>query len=93
MNIGKTLQRIRIEKHITKQELCRRTGCNRGYIYRLEHDIISPSIAMLSRYVAAIGIPLWRAVYMAEHPKIDYGQVRIEDVLADWDEAAETPQC
>lgn len=60
--LGKVLQELRKQKNISKQQLCKRTNFNQGYIYRLENDIINPSIQNLELYCKAIEVPLWQVI-------------------------------
>lgn len=55
MNIGKTLRSLRIKKGISKNELCAKTGLNKGYVYRLENDLISPTLVTLEKIASALG--------------------------------------
>ena len=78
MNIGKILRRIRIEKGISKNELCNKTGLNKGYVYRLENDLISPTLATLEKIADAIDERLSNLISIAETERAasaeDWGQ-------------------
>lgn|GEM_PF-912602 len=67
MNIGRTLQHIRLKKHMSKNELCVKTGLNKGYMYRLENDLISPTFATLEKVAQALEEPLSKLIKEAEH--------------------------
>ena len=73
--LGGLLEQIRKSKNISKQELCRRTGWNSGYIYKLENNLNRPSIDNVQKYCQAIGIDMSMLFYYAEaeekHKKID----------------------
>ena len=67
MNIGKTLRSLRIKKGISKNELCAKTGLNKGYVYRLENDLISPTVVTLEKIAGALGKTLSNIVQIAEN--------------------------
>ena len=88
MNIGKILRRIRIEKGISKNELCNKTGLNKGYVYRLENDRISPTLATLEKIADAIDERLSNLISIAETERA----ARLyKDVASaeDWGQAAD----
>ena len=66
MNIGKTLRSLRIKKGISKNELCAKTGLNKGYVYRLENDLISPTLVTLEKIACAIDEMLSTIIKIAE---------------------------
>ena len=67
MNIGKTLRSLRIKKGISKNELCAKTGLNKGYVYRLENDLISPTLVTLEKIAYALGETLSNIIQIAEN--------------------------
>jgi len=67
MNIGKTLRSVRIKNGISKNELCAKTGLNKGYVYRLENDLISPTVVTLEKIAGALGETLSNIVQIAEN--------------------------
>lgn len=73
--LGGLLEQIRKSKNISKQELCRRTGWNSGYVYKLENNLNHPSIDNVQKYCQAIGIEMSMLFYYAEseekHEKIN----------------------
>ena len=88
MNIGKILRRIRIEKGISKNELCNKTGLNKGYVYRLENDLISPTLATLEKIADAIDERLSDIICSAEAERTR--QVYKNPLSdTDWGEAAD----
>ena len=64
--LGGLLEQIRKSKNISKQELCRRTGWNSGYVYKLENNLNRPSIDNVQKYCQAIGIEMSMLFYYAE---------------------------
>ena len=66
MNIGKTLRSLRIKKGISKNELCAKTGLNKGYVYRLENDLISPTLVTIEKIACAIDEMLSTIIKIAE---------------------------
>jgi len=89
MRIGKELRNIRCAKHMSKVELCRRTGLNKGYVYRLENDLISPTLTTLEKVSNALAEPLWLILQQADSldSSISYASKHLKD--ADWDHTAE----
>lgn len=67
--LGSILLALRKEKNISKLELCKRTKFNQGYVYRLENDLIKPSIDKLEIYCAAIGVSLWQVILYSDRVK------------------------
>ncbi len=49
MDIGKRIRETREEYGMSAAVLARRTGVAPGYIYQLEHDLRTPSVAMLEK--------------------------------------------
>jgi transcriptional regulator with XRE-family HTH domain len=49
MDIGKRIREAREEYGMSGAVLARRTGVAPGYIYQLEHDLRTPSVAMLQK--------------------------------------------
>lgn len=89
MNIGKTVRSIRIKKGISKNELCNKTGLNKGYVYRLENDLISPTLATLEKIAGAIDERLSNLISIAENeqPARLYKDVAS---VEDWGQAADS---
>lgn len=66
MKIGKKLHSIRLEKNISKNELCRLTGLNKGSMYRLENDLTNPTFSTVVKVGRALKTPIWEIVKSAE---------------------------
>ena len=49
MKVEKAIKELRVEKNISQNKLSKLTGLNRGYVYKLEKDLISPSVNMLEK--------------------------------------------
>ncbi|WP_428770000.1 helix-turn-helix transcriptional regulator [Treponema sp. HNW] len=90
MNIGKTLRRIRIKKGISKNELCNHTGFNKGYVYRLENDLVSPTLLTLERVAEAIDERLSDIIVMAEAEQAAPIYKKVSSV-EDWGQTADSP--
>ena len=58
MEIGKKIQRLRLQRGLTQQELADRCELSKGFISLLERDLTSPSIATLSDVLEALGTGL-----------------------------------
>ncbi len=66
MKIGNAIKIIRDQKGISQNKLSKLTGLNRGYLYRLENDQISPSIEMLEKIAVVLDVRVSDIVLMAE---------------------------
>ncbi len=66
MDIGKAIVSIRKSKKISQNKIATLTNLNRGYIYRLENDHISPSINTLEIIAEAMNIKVSDIIIYAE---------------------------
>ena len=53
---GQILQDARKEAKVTQAELARRTNTTKSYISKIENGIITPSVGMFYRIIAALGL-------------------------------------
>ena len=53
---GKILQDARKEAKITQAELAKRTQTTKSYISKIENGVITPSVGLFYRIVAALGM-------------------------------------
>ena len=53
---GQILQDARKEAKVTQAELARRTNTTKSYISKVENGIITPSVGMFYRIIAALGL-------------------------------------
>lgn len=83
------MQHIRLKKHISKSELCVKTGLNKGYIYRLENDLISPTFATLEKVAQALDEPLSKIVNEAERAALCTVYTDVSSAKS-WGSAAES---
>lgn len=87
--IGKKIRNIRKSKNLTIVELSEQINVTSGYISQIERDLISPSLAVLSRLSEALDIPL-SALFMKdshhdvvkiqhdERTKVKFGNINVE---------------
>ena len=66
MKVGKAIAEIRKAKEISQNKLSKLTNLNRGYIYKLENDQISPSVDMLERIAKELNIKVSDIIINAE---------------------------
>ena len=66
MEIGRAIKEIRNEKGISQNKLSKLTGFNRGYLYKLESDLISPSLETLEKIAKALDIQVSEIVKWVE---------------------------
>ena len=84
------MRRIRIKKGISKNELCNQTGFNKGYVYRLENDLVSPTLLTLERVARAIDERLSDIIVMAEAEQTVQVYKKVSSA-EDWGRAADSP--
>lgn len=82
--IGSVLRRLREQRGWTLRELARRSGLSAAFISEVERDLVSPSVASLSRLASALGVrigelfdrpvPGGRLVRVADRRVIGYGE-------------------
>ena len=53
---GMVLHQARKEVKMTQTELAQRTGTTKSYISRVENGLISPSVGVFYRFIAALGL-------------------------------------
>ena len=53
---GQILQDARKEAKVTQAELARRTNTTKSYLSKVENGIITPSVGMFYRIIAALGL-------------------------------------
>ena len=53
---GNLIKELRSEKELTQKELAERIGADKGYISRVERGKTVPSVAMLYKIAAAMGL-------------------------------------
>jgi transcriptional regulator with XRE-family HTH domain len=70
MKIGKAIQELRKQKGLSKNELCLNTGLNKGYVYRLENNLISSSVAMLERIAEALNMSVSELIQFTKDQKL-----------------------
>lgn len=67
MKVGKAISDIRKLKGISQNKLARSASLNRGYLYKLENDQISPSIGTLECIAKGLNIKVSDIVLEAEN--------------------------
>ena len=56
--LPENIKRLRMEKNLTQKELAERTGINQADISKLENGTRNPSLKMLKRLAAGMGMAL-----------------------------------
>lgn len=86
------MRRIRLKKGISKNELCSRAGLNKGYVYRLENDLISPTFSTLEKVSIALEESLSDIIKLSETESVHslYGDVVSARPV--WGSAADSSQ-
>ena len=67
MKIGKAIKEIRKEKGISQNKLSQLAKLNRGYVYKLENDQISPSLDMVERVAKALQTKVSNIIVRVEY--------------------------
>lgn len=63
---------MRIEKGISQNKLSILTGFNRGYLYKLENDLISPTLETLEKLAQVFEVPVSELIIKTEQLKNEY---------------------
>lgn len=58
MKIGVRIKQLRLQKHLTQEELANRAELSKGFISQIERDLTSPSIATLVDILQCLGTDL-----------------------------------
>ena len=58
MDIGEKIKRLRMQNHLTQEDLANRAELSKGFISQLERNITSPSIATLTDILQCLGTDL-----------------------------------
>lgn len=58
LDLGKLIRAARLRRGLSQRVVARRSGLDPGYLSRIEHGKIRPSIDMGLRIAAAFGVPL-----------------------------------
>ena len=66
MNVGKAIVILRNSKNISQNKLSKLTDLNRGYLYRLENNQISPSVSTLETIAEAINVKVSDIIILSE---------------------------
>jgi len=53
---GQILHDARREAHVTQEELARRCSTTKSYISKVENGVITPSVGVFYRFIAALGL-------------------------------------
>ena len=56
LDIARELQTVRRKKHLTQLEVAKKAGINVNYYAKLERAESTPSLKMLKKVVAALGV-------------------------------------
>jgi transcriptional regulator with XRE-family HTH domain len=54
--LGRNLQRLRLDKGWSQEELAEETGLHRTYISGVERGVRNPTIAVLAKIAKALGV-------------------------------------
>ena len=66
MKLGKAVVYVRRRKGISQNQLARDSETNRGYLYKLENDQVSPTISKLEELCAVLGVSVSSLIGIAE---------------------------
>ncbi len=66
MKLGKAVVYVRSKNGISQNQLARESDTNRGYIYKLENDKLSPTIGKLEELCEVLGVSVSSLVSIAE---------------------------
>lgn len=66
MKIGKAIVALRTAKNISQNQFAKASGFDRSYVYKLENDLISPSLDTLEKAAHALGVKISTLILEAE---------------------------
>jgi len=69
---GERLKHVRREKGLSQGELADRAGINRSYLSMIENGHSSPTMDVVERLAAGIGISVWRLISDVNESNIIY---------------------
>lgn len=64
--IGKALRNVRLDRHLSQNQLAKRMGVPRPYLTKAENGYVTPTIAQLERFSCSLEIGLGRLIHYAE---------------------------
>ena len=64
--LGSELRKAREAAGLTQEEVAARAKISREYVSHLEREEYSPTVEMLLRVCAALGVPAWKLVRRVE---------------------------
>lgn len=56
--VARNVKRIRLEKGLTQEALCEKSGFSQQYVSGIETGVRNPSIVVLYELAVALGVPL-----------------------------------
>ena len=65
MNIGKALKLCRAARELSLEVIAERAGISVSYLSRLENDKREPTVTLISKLAAALGVPVPIVIYLA----------------------------
>jgi transcriptional regulator with XRE-family HTH domain len=74
LEIGKSIKKLRLQKGLTLEELASRSELSKGFLFQLERDLTSPSIATLEDILEALGSNLADFFSDAKDEQITFGK-------------------
>jgi transcriptional regulator with XRE-family HTH domain len=81
--IGARIRQLRGEKELSQGDIERRTGLLRGYVSRVEHGGIVPSLDTLERFASALEVPFYCLFYEGGEPPtpLPRGGLPLDDLV------------
>jgi transcriptional regulator with XRE-family HTH domain len=63
MKLGRKLRELRLAQNLSQGDIQEPTGLLRAYTSRVENEHVTPSVATLEKYVAALDVPFYSLFY------------------------------
>ncbi len=63
---GEVLRELRLERHLSQEQLAEASGCHRNHISFIERGMAGPTIQMLFRLATALAVPASEMIRLVE---------------------------
>jgi transcriptional regulator with XRE-family HTH domain len=89
MQVGRRIREIRLQKGLTQGDIERVSGMLRGYVSRVEHGHMTPSVGSLERFADVLDVPI-HLLFLERHdllPQTVISSTAVcPDVIPPWKE-------
>ena len=75
MSLGRALKSCRLQRGLTQEDVCERSGLSVAYISLLERNKRDPTYSVVWRLADALGLPAYLLVFMGSSERVDSGLI------------------